>query len=791
MKVLNNIGMKLLDKVDLFVRKAQEILPKDRKIPIIVQLKEKVRPSKLRELEDYGLEIKDYGEVFNWVSGKIQVGKLDALKVLENVEHIFLNKKVRAMYIPLEKIRPSVTRRVYINVSRTSYVVNARRLYEEGYFGKGIRVAVLDTGIDPNHEVFEGAIEKIYDTVGTNGYDGHGHGSHVASTILGREVESPRGVFHGIAPEASLISIKVLGDNGSSREDSVLKGMEIAFKEDVDIISMSLGSPFDMGGLDIDSRVVDAISSLKNIYCCVAAGNGGFLAMFPPHIGIWGSISSPGSARQAITVGSHACRIPTKDVVSTYASKGPTSDGRVKPDIVAPGGNILPGGFLEFIYAAVPYSVNEEGFEGLIGTCLPKDTIIYTPDGPVELGYLEVGDTIYSFDGEKLVPVELKEILDQGVKEVYEVEFANGRTLIATGNHPVLVYNKNGGFRYKRVDELTKHDMVVSAGGKIPENIVPELKEVISRDIARTLGYFLADGWITRSRQNYMVCSAMDGDLSPLGIDMKPYGKGRWKYVYSKRVALALSLLGFKQPHNKARLPRWLYHLSKDRMIEFIRGLMQGDGAKANGHAENCDAYRIELASEWLIKDLKILCDYAGIYSGKIIHRERENKPPHSKERRIWKTWSLYVRFDKKPPKFYYIKSVKPIGKERVYDLTVPPYSNFVANGIIVHNSMATPHVSGCLALFLDYLGKERRPTSEGIKILFSMSARNFTPLKKKDNRRGYGCIDVARLCDAYESVKIRGIPPSVYVRRFERFPTLGIIQRFNFSLREALNKVI
>ena len=465
--------MKLLDKVDLFIREAQRILPKDRRIPIIVQLREKVRPSKLRELEDYGLEIKDHGEVFNWVSGKIQIGRLDALKVLENVEHIFLNKRVRAMYIPLEKIRPSITRRVYINVSRASYVVNARRLYEEGYFGKGIRVAVLDTGVDPEHPTFEGAIEKIYDTVGTNGYDGHSHGTHVASTILGREVESPMGVFHGIAPEASLISIKVLGDNGASREDSVLKGMELAFMEDVDIINMSLGSLFDMGGLDIDSRVVDAISSLKNIYCCVAAGNGGILSMLPPHIGIWGSISSPGSARQAITVGSHACRIPTKDVVATYASKGPTSDGRVKPDILAPGGNILPGGFLEFIYAAVPYSVNEEGFEGLIGT------------------------------------------------------------------------------------------------------------------------------------------------------------------------------------------------------------------------------------------------------------------------------------------------------------------------------SMATPGLSGCLALFLNYLGKERRPTSEGIKILFSMSARNFTPLKKKDNRRGYGCIDVARLCDAYESVKLRGIPRSVYIRRFERFPTLGIIQRFNFSLREALNKVI
>jgi len=249
-------------------------------------------------------------------------------------------------------------------------------------------------------------------------------------------------------------------------------------------------------------------------------------------------------------------------------------------------------------------------------------------------------------------------------------------------------------------------------------------------DVATNLGSFLADGWL--SGRNNQVCTARDGNLNAFGIAMKPYERGNWSYVYSKRLAITLSLLGLKQPHNSARLPKWLYHLPKDRMIAFIREFISKDGWKTKGFSEQKDAYRMELASEWLVRDFKTLCDYVGLFSGKVIHRRRLSKPPNSKKPRIWDTWQLYIRFDKEPAKMTGVVSVKPIGKEHVFDLSVPPFSNFIANGIIVHNSMATQHVAGIVGLLYDR-GKVR--TVEDIKRIMKEKGHS------KDIETGYGLL--------------------------------------------------
>jgi len=166
-------------------------------------------------------------------------------------------------------------------------------------------------------------------------------------------------------------------------------------------------------------------------------------------------------------------------------------------------------------------------------------------------------------------------------------------------------------------------------------------------------------------------------------------------------------------------------------MIAFLRGFIQGDGTKEKGFVKDKDAYRIELASEWLIRDLKILCDYAGCYSGRVRTRERLNKPPSSKEPRVWRTTSLYVRFDEKLPKMSQVRSVKEVGKEHVYDIMVPPYFNFILNGIIVHNSMATPHVAGLMALLAEAVPEI---TIDAVK-------RVISGVTEKSINYGYGLI--------------------------------------------------
>jgi subtilisin len=108
--------------------------------------------------------------------------------------------------------------------------------------GAGIRVAVLDTGIDASHEDFAGAILAARDfTNSPNGaHDLHGHGTHTAGTIGSRD--NGRGILP-IAPECQLLIAKVLGDDGTGGSESISAGLRWVVDEGATIISMSLGAP--------------------------------------------------------------------------------------------------------------------------------------------------------------------------------------------------------------------------------------------------------------------------------------------------------------------------------------------------------------------------------------------------------------------------------------------------------------------------------------------------------------------------------------------------------------------
>lgn len=187
------------------------------------------------------------------------------------------------------------------------------------------------------------------------------HNTHVATTIGGRD----RTVFskllektiriHGVAPECEIIGIKVLDDEGSGQTSWVIEGMEAAVEAGADVINMSLGSMWDGGGMTPDSKVVDEIVYNHNILCAIAAGNS-FANL---------AIGSPGGSHGAITVGSNAMITPSAGIVSTFSSKGTTTDGRVKPDISAPGGNML--NIKETIYAGTSGMMAEEAGDDYIG----------------------------------------------------------------------------------------------------------------------------------------------------------------------------------------------------------------------------------------------------------------------------------------------------------------------------------------------------------------------------------------------------------------------------------------
>jgi subtilisin family serine protease len=205
--------------------------------------------------------------------------------------------------------------------------IGAPEAWAAGYTGTGVTVAVLDTGIDVSHPDFTGQIDDTAVFVpGESITDVNGHGTHVASTIVGTGAAS-NGDYKGVAPGADLIVGKVLGGAEGYGQDSwVMAGMEWAAKSGADVISMSLGDSMPSDGSDPMSQAVDTLSAQYDSLFVIAAGNAG------PE-----TISTPGAAASALTVGA----VDKQDQLAGFSSTGPlTGTGALKPDISAPGVDI-------------------------------------------------------------------------------------------------------------------------------------------------------------------------------------------------------------------------------------------------------------------------------------------------------------------------------------------------------------------------------------------------------------------------------------------------------------------
>jgi serine protease AprX len=198
--------------------------------------------------------------------------------------------------------------------------------------GANVGICIVDTGVDPGHEqLSEGKVWGFSDFVNNRieAYDDHGHGTHVASIAAGDGTGSAdAGLYKGVAPDANIYAAKVLDSSGSGYQADIIDGIEWCVQEGVDIISMSLGTSAGSDGQDALSQAVNAAVD-KGKVVVVAAGNAGAL---PETIG------SPGAAEKAITVGAAADWSSSEGMyLAPFSSRGPTLDGRIKPDVIAPG----------------------------------------------------------------------------------------------------------------------------------------------------------------------------------------------------------------------------------------------------------------------------------------------------------------------------------------------------------------------------------------------------------------------------------------------------------------------
>ncbi|WP_051386424.1 S8 family peptidase [Actinokineospora inagensis] len=214
-------------------------------------------------------------------------------------------------------------RRVPALLDRSAKQIGAPEAWQQGITGTGVKVAVVDTGIDKTHPDLAGR-EVAEQDFTQDGYtdDVVGHGTHVASIIAGGGAK-----YRGIANGASLINAKVLDHSGGGELSWIIAGIEWSVDQGARVVNLSLGAD-DSPEIDPLEETVNRLSADKGTLFVVAAGNAG-----RPK-----SIGSPGSADAALTVGS----VERDDTISDFSSRGPRNgDNGVKPDITAPGSGIV------------------------------------------------------------------------------------------------------------------------------------------------------------------------------------------------------------------------------------------------------------------------------------------------------------------------------------------------------------------------------------------------------------------------------------------------------------------
>ncbi|MBI4014677.1 MAG: S8 family serine peptidase, partial [Candidatus Aenigmarchaeota archaeon] len=266
------------------------------------------------------------------ISGVYAIGNIITARVPNNrIEYVVSNASVSNAW---------PERQVQV-LSDGGAQMNVQSVWSAGYNGSGVKIAVLDTGIDSSHEILKGRVLLEKDFTGKNSpKDVFGHGTHVAGIIAGN------GNVTGIARGALLFNAKVLDDSGLGSDIDVIRAINWAVDPDsndetddgADIISMSLGGlytdpfgPISMALKAATERGVIAVAAAGNCGPCGSCG--GFKG-----------VTTPGASPYAITVGAvdengqHAC----------FSSGQSIGGVGVKPDVAAPGKNILssvPGGY--------------------------------------------------------------------------------------------------------------------------------------------------------------------------------------------------------------------------------------------------------------------------------------------------------------------------------------------------------------------------------------------------------------------------------------------------------------
>jgi subtilisin family serine protease len=322
----------------------------DEVIPIVAQFPEGMTSDAMVEeiiiLNLASIEIRHAFQLIPMVSLYIENSDIQILAESTLISGLIFdrNRQILTVSEPIGNYVLSENGNEYVHFDT---ITGADLMWDEGFNGSGITIAVLDSGVDGNHPDLENRLIGFKDLIndlddmepsdGIDAYDDNGHGTATAWNVVGDGTASG-GDLTGTAPGASLLAIKVLDSTGSGDDSVIAEGVEFAVLQGVDVISISLGGVWSDSSFIIEPSMAAIENAIDDgISVVVAAGNSGPAAF---------TINSPGVIEEAITVGASygdSGVIAFSSVGPVYRTLSDPEGYVVKPDLVAPGYLVVSG----------------------------------------------------------------------------------------------------------------------------------------------------------------------------------------------------------------------------------------------------------------------------------------------------------------------------------------------------------------------------------------------------------------------------------------------------------------
>jgi serine protease AprX len=313
-----------------------------RKVVAIVQFKPGVSERKARALvRSHHGRVTDRLPAINGFAIKVPARQARALRRGKRIAGVTLNTRVHTTGVDGGSLATDYPKSV-----------GADKLWASGITGKGVGVAVIDSGISgdlPDFKNADGSSRVAANVMVNPGAsrpgDDVGHGTHVAGIIAGNSFnraagDPQRGAYVGIAPEANLVAMKIADDDGYSTELDVIMALEFAVehKDELNIRVVNLSVSSDTPGSYLDDPLDAAVEFAwhAGIVVVAAAGNRGDAADSVQY--------APGNDPYVISVGATdetGTPDPGDDTLASFSSRGITQDGVAKPDVVAPGAHMV------------------------------------------------------------------------------------------------------------------------------------------------------------------------------------------------------------------------------------------------------------------------------------------------------------------------------------------------------------------------------------------------------------------------------------------------------------------